>query len=45
MSIGIDTGDIEYAVYSGKGGQTRIHQLFADDLGDILLEPNQAVIP
>jgi type I restriction enzyme R subunit len=42
-NLSIETDDFEYAPFSQEGGIGKVHQLFGDELNDILEELNEAL--
>jgi type I restriction enzyme R subunit len=42
-NLGIDTDDFDYAPFSQQGGLGKVHQLFGDELGNIIEELNDAL--
>ena len=42
-SVHIEKDDLDYAPFDGKGGIGKIHQLFGDEMGEIIDEMNEAL--
>ncbi|MCP3873128.1 MAG: hypothetical protein GY699_08240, partial [Desulfobacteraceae bacterium] len=42
-NLSIETDDFEYTPFSQQGGLGKVHQLFGDELNDILNELNRAL--
>ncbi|MBO6506818.1 MAG: hypothetical protein JJ977_18620, partial [Kordiimonadaceae bacterium] len=42
-NLGIDTDDFEYAPFAQEGGLGKVHQIFGDDLSELIEELNQSL--